>query len=122
MNRRNLVLAGAAVIGGMGMGGTSTCSTSTGIDPAVLDKINQIIAGSCNAIGMAATIAAMVGAMFPGIGAAALTVGQIAEVAKAFCDAVNKPPQAGKFSAKLSNGPEIEVHGWVVKDNKVMQF
>lgn len=120
--RRNALLVGAAAIGGMGMGGTSSCSSSTGgIDPALIDKINQVIAGTCNAVGMAATIAALVTAIIPGLTAASATVAQISQIAEAFCNAISKPPQAGKYSTKFG-GSEIEVHGWIVKDNKVTQF
>lgn len=120
--RRNALLAGSAVLAGMSVGGASSCSTSTGVDPALIDKINQIIASSCNAIGMASTIVAIVAAMFPGLTAAAATVEQLGQIAEAFCKAISTPPaQAGKFSARLG-GTEIEVHGWVVKDNKVEQF
>lgn len=121
--RRNVLLAGAAVIAGTSLGGASSCSTSTGgIDPELLDKINQVIAGSCNAIGMAAPIAAIVLALFPGLTAAAATVAQISQIAEAFCSAINKPPaQAGKFMAKAGS-TDVEVHGWVVKDNKITQF
>lgn len=121
IERRNVLLAGVAVIGGMGMGGTSSCSTSTGIDPALLDKINQVIAGTCNAVAMASTIVALVAAMFPGLTAAAVTVAQISQIAEAFCRAIQQPPQAGKYSTKLG-GSDIEVHGWIVKDSKVVQF
>lgn len=119
--RRNALLAGGAVIAGMSVGGASSCSTSSGVDPALIDKINAIIASSCNAIGMATTIAAIVTAMFPGLTVIAATAEQLGQIAEAFCKAITVPAASGKYSAKLG-GTEIEVHGWIVKDNKVEQF
>jgi len=42
-NRRALLLMGAATIGGMGMGGASTCSTS--LDPAAIANAIKIACG-----------------------------------------------------------------------------
>ncbi len=71
-NRRALLLVGAATIGGMGMGGTSTCtpSSATTLTQQVIDAIQAAVATACGFVPSVATLLAVV-SMFPGIGGAA---------------------------------------------------
>jgi len=89
-NRRALLLFGAATVGGMGMGGTSSCSST--LDPAV---IAADIKTACGIAVVAATIAQIINA---GVGMSAQAI--ISLVCSSYKNAVAAQTSGGgKFAA-----------------------
>jgi len=123
--RKLLALAVIATL----VGGASSCSIGThppGVAPSILDVIKQVTATTCNAIPMAETIAAIVAAGFPQVaGAANITSVVAAEIAKVFCQQVTTATASGKLGGALSatvNDKAVELHGFTVKDGKLVEF
>ena len=128
MQRRKILLSAALISAGIIVGGASSCSTTPTqpptVDPAVLDIIKKATATVCNAIPMAETLAAIVAAGFPAAaGVTTITTAVAEEIAKLFCQQV--APSAAKVGSKLSatvNSKVVELHGFVVKDGKLVEF
>lgn len=126
ITRRNMLRSSSAVTllaSGAALGQVTSCgSGGGGLSPEVIDAINKAIASSCNAVAMVTTIAAIVSVAFPAVaGVATITTAVANEIAAIFCKSVTQPPAAGKYTASL-NGKTVEMHGWVVKDNQIIEF
>ena len=131
-NRRHMLLASVAVIGGMGMGGTSTCSTTppTQILQQVIDAIQAAVATACGFVPNVATLLSIL-SMFPGIGGVAtIAASLLTEVSNFLCAQFHAQGGAAEAVAKkpmnmtLSGGSTVPIHGLIVDPStgKFVQF
>jgi len=121
MNRREVLLsAPPAVVAGTGIGAVTTCSSSgIQIDPNILVEINKAVATGCNFIPAITTVIALINAAFPAVlGATTIVQSTLNEIVNMLC----QHAQAGKLGgAPLNaNGTDVPVHGWIVKDGKLV--
>jgi hypothetical protein len=132
-NRRNLLVLGAATVGGMGMGGTSTCSTAAAtILPAVIDDIQAAVAAVCGFVPDVATLLTLL-SVFPGIGGVATVAGPIVtEVSNFLCTAFMQqggaPAAVAAAAAKTTLSMKLAagstpIHGLIaVPNGKMVKF
>jgi hypothetical protein len=133
-NRRALLITGVAVVGGMGMGGASTCTTGTNglptISPAIIDAIQKAVATGCSYVPAAETLLALL-AMFPGIGGVTAIAGPLlTEVTNFLCQSFHAgggvPAVLAKksLSAALKGGSSAPIHGlvWDAGAGKFVEF
>jgi hypothetical protein len=115
----------------MGMGGTSTCSTSAAtLTQQVIDAIQAAVATTCGFIPNVATLLSII-SMFPGIGGAAtIAADLLAQVSGFLCTQFHAQGGAAAAVAKkpmnmsLAGGSTVPIHGLVVDPNtgKYVQF
>ena len=125
MLSRRHVLSGVAITGAAAACG-ACAQTPTGVtlSPAVIDAITKITAGTCNALPTVTTLIAIVAAGFPALnGVATVTAAVAQEIAKIFCQQVGTQPatQGGSLTAMV-NGAAVELHGFHLKDGKLVEF
>jgi hypothetical protein len=122
-NRRNLLLAGAAVVAGTSLGGMSGCPSNTTpqqVLQGVIDAIQAAVATACGFVPSVATLLAILSA-FPGIGGVATIADSLlTEVSTFLCTQFHA--QGGATAAvaqktltgKLKDGSSVPLHGLVV--------
>ena len=120
-----VLLAGTAMVGGAGMGGVATCSSTSGIviNPAVIDAIQAAVATACGFVPTVETLVALVGASFPAVaGAATIADTVLAQISNMLCTAFMA---AMADDAKLKAPPmagTVAIHGLHVVNGKIVAF
>ena len=119
-----VLLAGTALVGGAGMGGIATCSSTSGIvlNPAVVDAIQAAVATACGFVPTVETLVAIVGASFPAVaGAATIADAVLAQISTLICASYMAAQPAGELKATPMAGT-VPIHGMRVVNGKLVAF
>lgn len=122
-------LAKTAAIGGVAVAAAGTaagCSVigSTGVNPAVIDAVNSVLATGCTVIATAETIASVIGASFPAAqGVASIASDVASQIAAFICNGVKQSAkdERGKFTAQPKAGG-VDIHGWHIVNGQIVSF
>ena len=117
-----VLLAGTAMVGGAGMGGIATCSSTSGIviNPAVIDAIQAAVATACGFVPTVETLVALVGASFPAVaGAATIADTVLAQISSMICTSYMAASEQLKSQPMVGTVP---IHGLRVVNGKIVAF
>lgn len=120
----------AAAIGAAGIGaiGSTTAGCGligpNGVNPAVIDAINEALATTCTIIATAEAIVAIVAAAFPAVqGVATITTEVAEQIAQYICNAIQQ--QSDSATKRLKGTPmagNVAVHGWQIVNGQFVYF